>query len=187
MIAAVLAAGMCSPVYGTLTYSGPVEYSAGTGSNALYLAVDFDYGSSFVFKYQWSEASSLVLWDAIAALDAEGDLAVAVTNWGGDESPNYFIDDISYHDAVERPYDSSLWPYWNIFVSENGSSWEFSAFEGISGIGIQNNNWYSMLWTYSEFDGSGYSPVRLPGDAAIPEPATMAMLGLGSILAIRRK
>lgn len=169
-----------------LTYSGTPQYSVGSGANTAYVAVDFDFGTAFVFEYKWDGAGG-VLWDAMSAMDAAGDLNIAATNWGELESPNYFIDTISYLDAAVHPYDSILWPYWNIFTSQDGAAWVSPATEGVSQIVVQNSGWYSLLWTYSQFDGSDYTPVRQPGSMPIPEPAAIAIMALGMVLARRRK
>jgi hypothetical protein len=186
MIAVVLMVGICGSAFGTLTYSGAAEYSAGSGSNTAYVAVDFDYGNAFVFEYNWNGTGG-VLWDALSAVAAAGDLDVSATNYGDDELPNYLINDIGYSNAVKHPYNSSLYPYWNIFTSQDGAAWTSPAKDGVSQVVVQNGNWYSMLWTYADFDGSNFTPVRQPGSNPIPEPATMAILGLGMILAVRKK
>lgn len=187
LMTAVMIMGVMGGVaFGTLTYSGSAEYAAGSGSNTARVVFDFDYGTAFVFEYSWDGAGG-VLWDAIAAVDAAGALAVSVSNFGSDETPNYFINDVSYPNASKYPYNSSLWPYWNIFTSQDGMTWTSPAFDGVSQVVVQNGGWYSLLWTYAEFGGSGYTPVRRPGSNPIPEPATMALLGLGMVLAARKK
>ncbi|MHC4624874.1 MAG: hypothetical protein ACYS4W_13335, partial [Planctomycetota bacterium] len=63
-----------------VTYSGDMEYTAGSGSNEVTIAVDFDFGNYFLFTYRWEgEATG---WDAISALEQAGALMIEATDFG---------------------------------------------------------------------------------------------------------
>jgi len=57
----------CAAAHGEI-YTGDIEYTAGAGANEATIAVDFDFGNSFLFSFQWDGAATG--WDALDALNA---------------------------------------------------------------------------------------------------------------------
>lgn len=174
VIAAVMI--LCGVSFGGLTYSGATEYSVGSGSNTAYVAVDFDYGTSFVFEYKWNGVATG--YDAIAAIADAGALDITIKTF----SFGPMVTDLVYPGGVKISYTD---PYagWAYFNSANGESWSSSGV-GAAGRSLSNGVWDSWVWTDWAPD---YSASRQPGSNPIPEPATMAMLGLGIIFATRKK
>jgi hypothetical protein len=161
-----------------VTYPQEPAYSVGQGANTATLAVDFGT-RVVVFQYAWDGAATG--WDALVAVDAAGDLSVRSTDytawdWG------MFVKDIAYPGAAKFDYGTANrgWAYFN---SENGSVWsEFGA--SCYYRPLSNGSWDCWLW--SNYD-SNWMTMRTPGQAAIPEPVTLALLGLGGLMLNRSK
>lgn len=176
MTAVMMVVVMGGVAFGSLTYSGAAEYSAGSGSNTAYIAVDFDYGNAFVFEYKYD--GSKTGWDALQAIANAGVLDIAYKTY----SFGPMVTDLAYPGGVKINYSD---PYagWAYFISHNGESWS-SPWVGASGRSLANGAWDSWVWTDWAPD---YSASRQPGSLPVPEPATMAILGLGMVLAVRKK
>jgi hypothetical protein len=164
--------------FGT-TYTSPTEYSAGFGDNSAHIAVDFDYGNSFVFEYHWDgEASGE---DALQVLDAEGSLDVSHSDpypgWG------ILIYDFAYPGGTKFDYGSSANTGWHYYLSDNGSNWESSGV-GVSGRTLTNGGWDSWVWTNYDAD---WLPLRQPGEMPVPEPTTLTLLAFGAGMFVRKK
>ncbi len=164
--------------FGT-TYTSPTEYSAGFGDNSAHIAVDFDYGNSFVFEYHWDGEATA--WDATVALDVEGALFVDASNWGTLENPNYFINDLTYPGGEKFDYglDFAAWQY---YVGDN-DSWTPPG-TGVSNYSLTNELWVSYVWTNYDAD---WMPRRQPGEMPIPEPVTLILLAFGAVMSVRKK
>jgi hypothetical protein len=166
------------------TYMEQPEYSTGTGANSAYIAVDFDYNNAFVFGYGWDDkmdGTSTLLWDAIYKVAQQGDLNVEYDDYGW----GIFLQDIVYPGGIKHSYDLSLWPYWNVFSSQDGCLWE-NASSGVSEISIQDGYWYSLVWTYA-MPNNNWLPERGPGEMPIPEPMTLTLLAFGVGMFTRKK
>ncbi|MEN6308441.1 MAG: PEP-CTERM sorting domain-containing protein [Anaerohalosphaeraceae bacterium] len=172
LLVSVQGFGMQAP-----TYSDSTEYRAGSGANTAYIALDFDDDSAFVFKYQWDGQATA--WDALQAIDADGafEMSYADYGWG------VWVYDFGYPGGVEFDYGAAANTGWTYYTSENNVDWEFSMV-GVQSRTLTDGSWDSWVWTDYPADWS--MPNRQPGQAAVPEPLTLALLGLGALL-MRRK
>jgi hypothetical protein len=147
------------------------EYSAGQGGNSAVLSLDFDGVSIFNFDYRWD--GSATTWDALAAIDAVGALDVSAENWG---SMGMLINAISYPSG--STYNYPTYACWMLAESTDGRNWTWDL-EGVSFNVLHNG--YRNAWVWTNFD-EYWAPLRLPGQMPTPEPATVALLGLGALL-----
>jgi hypothetical protein len=157
------------------TYNLAPEYSAGTGANSATLVVDFGTGSR-AFEYHWDGAATS--WDALHAVDLAGDLTVTSMMdpaWGA------FVSRIRYPEASAYDYGMAA-TGWTYFVSGNGSDWSALGV-GPSFSPVSNGDW--NVWVWSNYDDN-WNVIRNPGEAPVPEPLTLAFLGLGGLLIRRR-
>ncbi len=157
---------------GAVTYHGSAEYTAGSGSNEATIVIDFDLDSYILFTYKWDGSASG--WDALDALDA-GALDVDATWYELYQS--HFINDFDYPGTVEYDYGPDAVTGWTYYGSTDNENWSLNT--GVDGRSLSDGCWDSWVWTnYDEF----WNPVRAPGEQPIPEPATIALLGLGGLL-----
>lgn len=159
------------------TYSDTAEYVAGSGANTAYITLDFDGSSAFVFQYQWDGQATA--WDALQAIDAAGAFEMSYGDYGW----GVWVYDFAYPGVVEFDYGTTANTGWAYYTSEDNFDWEFSMV-GVQGRTLADGSWDSWVWTNYPADWS--MPNRQPGQAAVPEPLTLALLGLGALL-MRRK
>jgi hypothetical protein len=160
-----------------VTYTGSVEYTAGSGSSQATIAIDFDFGNSFLFNYQWD--GDATGWDALAAIDLAGALNVFATDYG---AWGVFVSDFDYPGGLEYDYGEEANTGWAYYVGNN-ENWEYSS-TGVSSRSLNNGDWDSWVWTNYSADWS--TAYRTPGAAPVPEPMTIALLGLGGLFFRRR-
>lgn len=159
-------------------YTQSPEAIVGSGANSATIAVDFDVDNSFIFTYQWDGIATG--HDALMAIvdDISANLE-AVTAFGGT-----FLVDLIYPGGVKYDYgiDNTGWVY---YTSEDGTNWDYSMV-GFIDRDLTDNCWDS--WTWSNFSSDWMETYRTPGavPTAAPEPATLALFGLGAFL-FRRK
>jgi len=175
VISLVFTLGLVTSAAGA-TYTGDVEYAAGSGSNQATIVVDFDLDNHFLFSYYWDgEATG---WDALSAVDLAGALMVDATNWG---EYGMFVDDLVYPGGTKYDYGEGFNVGWAYYVGDN-ESWSLDG-SGVSFRSLSDGDWDAWVWT--NYDES-WHPVRGPGEQPIPEPISVALLGLGWLLMRRR-
>ncbi len=157
-----------------VTYTGSVEYTAGSGSNQATIAIDFDFGNSFLFNYQWD--GDATGWDALAAIDAAGALNVYAP-WG------VFVNDFDYPGGSEYDYGAGTNTGWAYYVGDN-ENWKYSDL-GVSSRSLKNGDWDSWVWT--NYSQDWMTVYRAPGGQPIPEPCTLTILAIGGLLIGKRK
>jgi hypothetical protein len=155
-----------------VTYTGSVEYTAGSGSNQATIVIDFDFGNSFLFNYQWD--GDATGWGALAAIDLAGALDVDAKDFGG---WGVFVNDFDYSGGLEYDYGEGANTGWAYYVGNN-EAWTLGT--GVSSRWLNNGDWDSWVWTNYSADWS--IAYRTPGAAPIPEPMTIVLLGLGGLL-----
>ena len=157
-------------------YTGDVEYTAGTGSNEATIAIDFDFDNSFLFSFKWDGAATG--WDALAALDP-GALDVFSTDY----EFGMFVEDFDYSGGEEYDYGDGVYAGWGYYNSTDNETWSLDP-AGVSFRNLSNGDWDSWVWT--NFDES-WMPVRTPGAAPVPEPATMLLFAVAGLLLRKRR
>jgi len=171
---------------GAVTYPGlGIEYWAGDaqGQNEATVVVDFGF-EQYAFGYRWDGAATG--WDALNSIGSvvlENKLDVVSTDYGAEWG--MLIEDLSYLDAVKFDYGEFAFAGWAYFNSSDGTNWT-AAGGSCSFRNLSSGDWDCYNW--SEFDmNPPYGPLRLPGEQPVPEPVSLALLGLGGLLVRWRK
>jgi hypothetical protein len=147
-----------------------IEYWAGSGSNEAVLVIDFG-SDSYAFGYRWDEGTKSGK-DLLDAVDAAG--ALNYTEAGG------LVATFSY-----GPYQNQGqggWPndWWSYFISDDGTKWLFSD------VGFTARELASGAWDGWALQTTDAWPAAHVPAAPVPEPCTVALLGLGALFLRRR-
>ncbi len=172
LISLIIVLALCATSHGEI-YTGDIEYTAGTGSNKATIAIDFDFDSSFLFSFQWDGAATG--WDALAAIDDAGALDVFASDFG---EGSMFVDDFDYEGGTEYDYGEGVYAGWAYFNSGDNETWSLDP-AGVSFRDLSDGAWDSWVWT--NYDES-WLPIRSPGAAPVPEPATMLLFVIAGLL-----
>ena len=152
-----------------------VESWTGTGAKASYLVVDFDAtsGAAYAFGYRWDTPGTA--WDMIQAIDAAlATVDVDATNWGGDGPANYFIDNVTY--GPDAGDVNAYWAQWEGTLTAGAVDWDLG--QGVSNVTISDGLFIGLH--------NPWSATAAPTVPLVPEPATVALLGV-ALVALRRR
>ena len=96
----------------------------------------------------------------------------------------YNFDDWTSTDNDDNWFSGWYDGYWSYWL-DDGAGWDYSGV-GMSGRALTDGCWDG--WSWADFAGYGYgsAPENMQA-ASIPEPATLALLGLGALLLRRSK
>ncbi len=158
-----------------------VESWAGGGANQSMVVIDYGAGGSYAFGYEWD--GSKTSYDALLAIDAQSDNFTMESHWN-DSQGGYFIDSLTYNangsNWTMSGFDISF------MTSPDGQAWSTS-WHGASDRYLTNGDWDG--WTTGqweevspgiwEFNGTVTTPV--------PEPGSMLLVGLGSMVIFRKR
>jgi len=136
-----------------------------------------DFGDvSYAFGYKWS--GSAYGSDMLLALDAQTDLDVQYTDWGG--SLGISVDSFSYAGQVATSDWVNTWlGYW---ASDDGVTWTPQA-TGVSGRALSDGDWDG--WSL-ETDVVTYTLQNPPDTPAVPEPGSVWLLVAGTLALLNR-
>ncbi len=149
-------------LFSVSAFAGLIE--VGGGDNSAYVYIEWKDGYTAEFDVSFDgESTGLGLMDIIEA-------ETALTTVRNDFGFGVFIDGISFNGHSNSGYGGGedWWHYWTMDAGD--SEWQNSLVGAVDRIVADGA---SDGWVY--------------GRGTIPEPATMALLGLGGFLVSRRK
>jgi hypothetical protein len=170
-----------------------IRYWVGSGSNEAAFVIDFNGGGTGI-SYAWGyrfdgvKTGEQMLRD-IAAHDPLLSADIQSFSFGA------FLDRLSYTPAplavtltgasnfVDSPYK-----YWSYYTGNSGANTNWSSSNvGMSARNLVNGSVDGWSFTVDANFGPGVAPSDPIFVQPVPEPATMAILGLGAIGALRRR
>ena len=166
----------------------------GTGADISYLVIESSSFSTttlwYAFQYDYNPASPLDTYAMLSTIIAGDPLLDAVfINYGDEESPNYFLDSISYNGMTLTNVGSPTFsPYWGQWVSGGESGYPVA--EPIAGGSWSFGSGLSAPYRYltpGSWDGFIYNDGLTPPDfAPVPEPQSwLLILSASGLLVVR--
>ncbi|NBC10545.1 MAG: PEP-CTERM sorting domain-containing protein [Planctomycetes bacterium] len=160
------------------------DTTEGNGSNTSYLVVDFaeTNGNSYAFQYNWETPSDA--YGMIVALDdALTDLSVQASDFSAEGDPaNFFIDNVTFDSDTGDP--SKFWTQWEGFFNPSLDRVEWQTGLGVSNIDLADGLFIGL---HNPFSFEQDPDVPGLDEAIVPEPTSLALLGLGGVVLLMRK
>lgn len=180
--------------FGGTYVTDAIEYSAGVGSKSARIVIDFDFNQYLVFEYQWDDLSvqgdeDATGWDALTALEQATALIVDSGSYlfpiDGELMELHYASDFQYPGAQKYDYEDDGSLGWAYMGSTNNESWMQNS--PVSLRTLSDGDWDAWVWTNHDMSDMMWPPVRQPGQAPVPEPASLLLLGLGGFLVRAKK
>ena len=206
--ATIVAVMFASTAQADFTFND-IEYWVGTGENEAAFVVDWNDGiepQSLAWGYRWDGTATgedmfmeIVTTDSDLYAKVSSVSGAALYGLGYDldgdgfglSDGTSFTDGIAVTDAsdtatavdaddhyAEGWYSAGYWGYW---LSDDGTNWGFAS-TSMSGRTLTDGAWDGLSWA-PLYDATAPSePI-----AAVPEPMSMVLFGLGILAAFRRR
>ena len=167
MLMAIAGSGYIKDSYNDST---PNEYLTGDDSR-LYACIS---------DWHWGGTTGYAIFGL--GYDVDGDGGGFVSGYEGSET-GYATD---ADDHYREGWNDGYWSYWVASDSDpwSSSSWGYSN-TGMGGRALSDGDWDGWSFDDDVFGPHGGAPSEPV--AAVPEPATMVLLGIGGLLLHRRK
>ena len=176
----LLAATCASTSAFALDFSG-IRNWTGTGANRAALVIDFkDSGPAYAWGYYFDGArTGYDMLSAIAAADPA--LSFTFTQYSFGKA----IDGISYRGLATAGFDPGTPGYWAYYTATPLPANWVSSNVGLEARTLTNDVWDGLSWA------PAFAATAPRGDivaaAPVPEPASLAALGLGALALLRRR
>jgi len=159
---------------------GDIAHWTGTGTSSAALVVDFaNGGPSYVWGYHFSGASTgLAMINAIAA-DSTSQLSVNITHYSFGDA----VTGIAYGSNNAQGFDPNSPGFWGYYTSEVTPLPWTESMVGAGDRSLSNGSWDGWAWAPNLVGNSPNTTMV----AAVPEPTSWAILGLGLLGLARRR
>ncbi|MHB0945602.1 MAG: PEP-CTERM sorting domain-containing protein [Sedimentisphaerales bacterium] len=148
-------------LFSAISFATPI--AVGSGQNTA--GVRIEWSDGYVAEFLVSFDGGMTGMGLLNTITAETTLVVTKTSYGDDE----FVDGFSFnsHSNIGYNFGENWWHYYN---KDAGQTDWTASFVGASDRVVSNGNWDG--WSYGH---------------EIPEPTTIAILSLGSVLLVRKR
>lgn len=185
---------LAAPVAFSFGFSD-IQFWAGTGANSSALVVDWNDGKaaeSLAWGFNWDgSATGIDLLNAIDAADAR--LSIEIISFSFGDAVRGFAYDADLDGLYTGANDhfaagfglpgEGFWAYHLGGPTATDPTWTGSGV-GASDRDLVNQSWDGWTWTP---EGASIASPGTPTAAPVPEPATLAVLGLGALSLLRRR
>lgn len=163
----------CTAFATPIVYDGisvEIESLVGTGSNQTMVVIDWKSGLTESHAWLYKYDGTKVVADAFDAIQA----AVAGFEW----SQTAFVDYINYNDGSE--FHQTVNTGWLSFWNKDSGDWAWNDV-GVYEQQLLNGGWSGII--ADDYPDWGDVPPTVP----VPEPATVLVIALGTLIAHRRR
>ena len=162
-----------------------VAYWTGQGANEAMMIVDWQDDRALGFGYRWDDLDAPTDFDLFEAVNVASDRfyrqwvddmpeqAIFGIGWDADDDGFAKTDPDDWYE--EGWFENGFWSQW---ISADGEAWDWGG--GLGTVDLMDGDWIGWSWA-PNFDST---PPDVP---LIPAPGALALLGLGAVVARRRR